>query len=1161
MMMSSEHWQHVAVSREFHISRRVRDACGIDAALFGITGNVVFADFRAARELAHRLNLLLAPERSVNAGDLYALGLIDEAMHLAVARHRRDVDPRLWTRTVEALERDLGPEPLNELLREFVGEFPPRSVYTGEVAGDEYLSASTGGEPHREAILEELVLLWLANRNPAFGPFRELFDDRRLRGLPTYDTTTASVRLGLSESIVPGGQGESLLDLLLGPVRAAPDSLRGQLDFIRTSWGEMLGPELARVLGAIDFLAEEHRPVFPPGPGPVEPPDYSVLAESGERYSVDRDWMPRLVLLAKNAYVWLAQLSQRYGREISTLDGIPDEELERLERWGFTGLWLIGIWERSRASERIKRMMGDQEAVASAYSLEDYRVAGALGGEPAFEDLRNRAREHGIRLSTDMVPNHVGIDSRWVIEHPDWFLSLSHSPFPSYTFDGPDLADDDRVGIFIEDHYWQKSDAAVVFKRLDRHTGDVRFIYHGNDGTSMPWNDTAQLDYLNPEVREAVIRTILAVARRSPVIRFDAAMTLARQHYHRLWFPAPGAAGAIPSRAEFGMTRAEFDAAMPREFWREVVDRVAEEAPDTLLLAEAFWLLEGYFVRTLGMHRVYNSAFMNMLRDERNAEYRQLIRSTLEFDPQILKRYVNFMSNPDERTAVDQFGTDDKYFGVLTLMVTMPGLPMFGHGQIEGLAEKYGMEFHRPRWDESSNQGLVDRHELQIFPLLRNRHLFAESDDFLLFDFETEHGSVDENVFAYTNLWGDSRSLVVYHNRCGDTRGRLRMSTGVRRSGAGGGGELDRVPVVDALGGGDGDSWWIARDLVTGLEHLWSAGRIRDDGLGFSLGAYQLCCFPEMRRVRADAEHPYHRLARELGDRGVWSVDNELGRLMEAALLDPIRQMTSTDVLQRLAAAADEDAAAAMRKLAVEEVPRLAAAAVDRAPGDFDADEIERSILTDLEAVLALGEGLRSGREVPGERRPASILALTLGEPSAWLLLIAWALVRPLLSPSRRGDETAEGACERFESWFLAAEVAARLGELGRRRSAAERGAAILGLAIASDGWHEADRGPAAGLVGAVAAALESEPARRRLGVNRYGGELWFDREAFEWLLVGLVGTAAAATLRTGGGSAEIEALDECGARAGDAAAVSGYRVADFLEVLRHGAGPGAPES
>jgi len=90
---------------------------------------------------------------------------------------------------------------------------------------------------------------------------------------------------------------------------------------------------------------------------------------------------------------------------------------------------------------------------------------------------------------------------------------------------------------------------------------------------------------------------------------------------------------------------------MPHEFWREVVDRVAAEVPGTLLLAEAFWMMEGYFVRTLGMHRVYNSAFMIMLRDEENAKYRSVIKNTLEFDPDIMKRYVNFMSNPDERTG------------------------------------------------------------------------------------------------------------------------------------------------------------------------------------------------------------------------------------------------------------------------------------------------------------------------------------------------------------------------------------------------------------------------------------------------------------------------------------------------------------------------------
>ena len=460
-------------------------------------------------------------------------------------------------------------------------------------------------------------------------------------------------------------------------------------------------------MSSLDLIREEERPVFGVGgAGPArvlefKGPEYEFEAE---RFSQDLDWMPNLVLMAKNAYVWLDQLSRKYQRALTRLDQVPDMELDSLRRWGITGLWLIGLWERSPASQKIKQMRGNPEAVASAYSLFSYDIAADLGGEEAYQGLRERAWRRGIRLASDMVPNHMGIDSHWVIEHPDWFVQLNYSPFPTYSFNGANLSWDGRVGLYLEDHYYNNSDAAVVFKRVDFWTGDTRYIYHGNDGTSMPWNDTAQLNYLIPEVREAVIQTILHVARKFPVIRFDAAMTLAKRHYQRLWFPEPGSGGDIPSRAEHGLTKEQFDAAFPEEFWRMVVDRVAQEAPDTLLLAEAFWLMEGYFVRTLGMHRVYNSAFMNMLRDEKNQEYRLVIKNTLEFDPEILKRYVNFMNNPDERTAVDQFGKGDKYFGVCTLLATLPGLPMFGHGQIEGFAEKYGMEFRYPKWHEDAGR-------------------------------------------------------------------------------------------------------------------------------------------------------------------------------------------------------------------------------------------------------------------------------------------------------------------------------------------------------------------------------------------------------------------------------------------------------------------------
>ena len=100
------------------------------------------------------------------------------------------------------------------------------------------------------------------------------------------------------------------------------------------------------------------------------------------------------------------------------------------------------------------------------------------------------------------------------------------------------------------------------------------------------------------------------------------------------------------------------------------------------------------------MHRVYNSAFMHMLSDEDGKGYRKVIKETIEFDPEILKRYVNFMSNPDEKPAVALFGKGDKYFGVATVLATLPGLPMLGHGQVQGFGEKYGMEFQRAMLDE-----------------------------------------------------------------------------------------------------------------------------------------------------------------------------------------------------------------------------------------------------------------------------------------------------------------------------------------------------------------------------------------------------------------------------------------------------------------------------
>ncbi len=692
----------------------------------------------------------------------------------------------------------------------------------------------------------------------------------------------------------------------------------------------------------------------------------------------------------------------------------------------------------------------------------------------------------------------MGIDSGWVIEHPEWFMSRPDSPYPAYRFEGPDLSRDGRVEIKIEDHYYEQSDAAVVFRRRDKWTGDTRYVYHGNDGTSFPWNDTAQLDYLNPATREQVIQTILHVARLFPIIRFDAAMTLAKRHFQRLWFPIPGTGGAIPSRAEYSMSKADFDRAMPEEFWREVVDRVAKEVPGTLLLAEAFWLMEGYFVRTLGMHRVYNSAFMNMMRDEDNAKYRSVIKNTIEFDPDILKRYVNFMSNPDERTAIDQFGNGDKCFGVATMMATLPGLPMFGHGQIEGFTEKYGMEFRRARYQEDPDRGLVARHDREIAPLLHQRWLFAESENFLLFDFYRPDGSVDENVFAYSNRRGDHRALVIYHNRFGSTYGTIHQSASYADKGAG---HLRQQTLGCAFGlPNDGNLFLAFRDNTTGLEHLERASKIVSQGYSIELHAYNCHVFLNWRELRPDEQYRWDLLCDSLNGRGVPNLDDALQALEVAPLHDSLVALLQPDLVTEVAGIsgslpacgeeATESTPAAQLMLRVEALSARFAgeglAIYARKTGSrvpVDGKVLWMAICRQLHAVIGL-PGVETLFSEPWSREARLVL------PSSAPAIHASVVWGPAL-----GYAVVAGMAEAIGGKDTAATALALFDRL-RLRDAFAR-AFSAGGEITEDGWRAAARVRLAFLVQTLTAVKPAKAEEAFAGLPR---ELWDDGDA-RWLL------------------------------------------------------------
>jgi glycosidase len=1122
------------IKMEFHVSRRARDNYQFDLALFSLSGNVIFANFYAARIFAQKINkkrdLVRFPERAVRAGQINAMGLIDEILHYIFGLYRQQVNPEVMGQALEWIYEQVGEDEAKKTLRQFADEFPPIALYRREIDLDDYLEGNSDGVPNRSIVLEEMVLLWLANANPAFASFLELFDDTNLKKSTAYQSIISELHDFFDTQPPYGPDSQNLLDMLRSPAIAVPHSLPGQLEYIRQRWSSLLGKYLFRLLSSLDLIREEEKAAFL-GPGPSRVYEFGGLELEVERFSPDKAWMPSLVLIAKNVYVWLDQMSKHYRQNIFRLDQIPDEELDKLARWGFTGLWLIGLWERSPASKRIKQLRGNPEAVASAYSLFDYVIAEDLGGDEAYRNLRDRAWRRGIRLASDMVPNHVGIDGKWVIEHPDWFVSLDYSPFPSYSFSGPNLAWDDRVGIYLEDHYYEGTDAAVVFKRVDHWTGNTKYIYHGNDGTSMPWNDTAQLNYLLPEVREAVIQTILHVARQFSVIRFDAAMTLAKKHYQRLWFPEPGTGGAIPTRAEHGLTKEQFDALMPVEFWREVVDRVAQEASDTLLLAEAFWLMEGYFVRTLGMHRVYNSAFMNMLRDEKNLEYRLVIKNTLEFDPEILKRYVNFMNNPDERTAVDQFGKDDKYFGICTMLATMPGLPMFGHGQIEGYSEKYGMEFRRAYWDEQPDPYLVERHKREIFPLLRRRYLFAEVKNFLLYDFFSSDGFVNEDVFAYSNRSGEDRALVVYHNKYAEARGWIRSSAAYSvKIGDGDERNLVQKNLGEGLGLHYGGEYFVIfRDHVTGLEYIRSCQQIYEQGLFIELGAYKSQVFLDFREVQDNDWHQYAHLMEYLDGRGVPSVDLVMKEIFLQPVHYPFRELINADMFIQLIEAKLQSAGGQVSPVLLSEVDQKARHLLKEiknltqsSVSEGEIEKISGQIQEKVRAILEISV-LEDRYPIPRSRKYRGALNLirttlslenqeNVAANSSFATLLSWAFAHNLGKVTGEGDFK-ERSLTWIDEWLFGKIIAAALQDLGVQEGKAWQAVALIKVLIAHQDWHrlQASQNKRAFLV--LQSWLQDAEIRYFLQINRYQDVLWFNKESFDTLLGWMLVTAVIAVL------------------------------------------------
>jgi hypothetical protein len=171
------------------------------------------------------------------------------------------------------------------------------------------------------------------------------------------------------------------------------------------------------------------------------------------------------------------------------------------------------------------------------------------------------------------------------------------------------------------------------------------------------------------------------------------------------------------------------------------------------------------------------------------------------------------------------------------------------------------MEYRRSYKDETADQYLVDRHEREIFPLMKKRYLFSGSAEFRLYDFFND-GAVNENVFAYTNRAGTECALVLYNNSFSRASGWIKDSS-VAKDGV-------RNSLCGALGlSGESDCFLLVRELQSSLWYIRSSKEIGEKGLFADLNGYGTQVFLDLHEVKDDEYGSWARLHHDLAGRGV----------------------------------------------------------------------------------------------------------------------------------------------------------------------------------------------------------------------------------------------------------------------------------------------------
>jgi len=192
-----------------------------------------------------------------------------------------------------------------------------------------------------------------------------------------------------------------------------------------------------------------------------------------------------------------------------------------------------------------------------------------------------------------------------------------------------------------------------------------------------PWEDTAQLNYGDPELRAEMRQILSKIAGMADGVRCDVAMLVEQELLVSTW-----GSQLKPARNPVSPETSEF--------WPTACQEARAVNPDFIFMAESYWEREKPLMDK-GFDFCYDKVFYDRLVAGDGAGVDEL----LDLDRGYQDKLVRFLENHDEDRAAAVFSNVDQHMAAAVLTFTVPGLHFLHDGQEVGRQRRVSMHIKR----------------------------------------------------------------------------------------------------------------------------------------------------------------------------------------------------------------------------------------------------------------------------------------------------------------------------------------------------------------------------------------------------------------------------------------------------------------------------------